>query len=120
MSLDNFARVLHDRGDPARSRPLYEHVLAICEKTFGHEHPYTNRVRRNLALLLVTAGSAAETLTFGETALAGHEKVLGKNHRWTKDSAGTTADALAALGRADDALVLRNSYSLEPDAPPTG
>jgi hypothetical protein len=99
---------------------LYQRVLAICEKTFGHEHPYTNRVRRNLALFLVTAGSAAEALTFGETALAGHQKVLGKNHRWTVDSAGTTADALAALGRVDEALVLRNSYSLESDGPPAG
>jgi hypothetical protein len=66
----------------------------------------------------VAAGSAAEGLTFGEIALAGHEKVLGKNHRWTKDSARTTADALAALGRADEAAALRERYGLEPDTRP--
>ena len=82
------------------------------------EHPTTNRVRRNFARLLVAAGSAAEALTFGETALAGYEKTLGKNHRSTKDAARTTADALAALGRNDEAAALRNRYGLEPDTRP--
>jgi hypothetical protein len=27
------------------------------------------------------------------------KKTVGENHRWTKDSAGVAADALAALGR---------------------
>jgi hypothetical protein len=84
----------------------------------GPEHPATNRVRRNLARLLVAAGSGAEALTFGETALASHEKALGKNHRWTKDSARTTADALAALGRGDEAAALRERYDLDRDSVP--
>jgi hypothetical protein len=36
-----------------------------------------------------------------------HETALGANHPWTKDSAVVTADALAALGRADEATALR-------------
>ena len=80
----------------------------------GPEHPDTNRVRRNFARLLVATGSAAEALTLGETALAGHEKVLGRNHRWTREAAGTTADALVALDRNDEASALRQRYGLEP------
>ena len=32
---------------------------------------------------------------------------LGPNHAWTKDSARVTADALHALGRSEEAKVLR-------------
>jgi hypothetical protein len=84
----------------------------------SHDHPNTNRVRRNFARYLVAAGSPAEALTFSETALAGHAKIFGQNHRWTRDSAGTTADALAALGRADEALALRKRYGLESETRP--
>jgi len=38
---------------------------------------------------------------------------LGDNHSWTKDSARITADALAALGRADEAAEVRARYRLE-------
>jgi len=69
-------------------------------------------VRHYFARLLVAAGSAAEALTFGEAALAGYEKILGKNHRRTKDATRTTADALAALGRNDESAALRNRYGL--------
>jgi hypothetical protein len=71
--------------------------------------------QRGIERLLVVAGSAAEALTVGETALAGHEKNLGKNHRRTKDAARTTADALTALGRNDEAAALCNRYGLGPD-----
>ena len=38
---------------------------------------------------------------------------LGDNHSWTKDSARITADALAALGRADEAAEVRARYRIE-------
>jgi hypothetical protein len=37
-----------------------------------------------------------------------------------RDRARTTADALAALGRAGEALALRRRYGLEPDICPAG
>ena len=55
----------------------------------------------------------AEALQLARTALAAHERVNGPNHPWTRDSAGVTADALAALGRAAGAKALRKKYSLE-------
>ena len=48
-------------------------------------------------------GHPTEALALGETALAAHDKVLGRDHAWTKDSARITADALDALGRAEEA-----------------
>jgi len=62
--------------------------------------------------------SPTEALTFGETALAAHDKVLGPNHPYTKDSARVTADALDALGRTEEAKALREKYGVtEPEKP---
>ena len=63
-------------------------------------------------------GRAAEALAFGETALAAHDKALGRDDAWTKDSARVTADALDALGRAEDAKALRERYGLTPPEKP--
>jgi len=54
----------------------------------------------------MNSGLATEALALGETALAGSEKVLGRNHAWTKDSARVTAAALDALGRTEKAKAL--------------
>ena len=51
-----------------------------------------------------------EALTFGGTALAAHDQVLGRDHAWTNDSARVTADALDALGRTEEAKALRERY----------
>jgi eukaryotic-like serine/threonine-protein kinase len=85
---------------------------AIYQKVLGPDHPNTNRGRRNLARLLVATGCGAQALGLGQTALAAHESALGRDHAWTKDSARVTADALAALGRADEAAALRERYGL--------
>jgi tetratricopeptide (TPR) repeat protein len=112
QSLSNLAALHTDEGDLAKARTCYERALAIFETT-NPEHPNTNRVRRNFARLLMTIGRAAEALTFSETALASHEKVLGKSHQWTRESAGTAVDALAALDRGDEAAALRARYGIE-------
>jgi hypothetical protein len=62
--------------------------------------------------LLVATGCPAQALGLGQTALVAHESALGLDHAWTKDSARVTADALAALGRADEAAALRERYRL--------
>jgi hypothetical protein len=52
--------------------------------------------------------------TLGSAAL----RVLGRDHAWTKDSARVTADALDALGRAEEAKPLRERYGVvEPENP---
>src|SRR5262249_33348950 len=118
QSFSDLAGLHRDEGDLTGARVYYERALAIFEAT-SPSHPNTNRVRCNLARLLLTAGSAAEALALAETALAGDEKVLGKDHPWTRDSAAKVAEALAKLGRADEALALRQRCGLEPDSRPT-
>jgi hypothetical protein len=65
---------------------------------------------------LLDAGRAAEALPLAQTALSTHEAASGANHLWTKDSARVTADALAAVGRADEAAALRARYRLSDDS----
>jgi tetratricopeptide (TPR) repeat protein len=114
-SLNNLASLMRHQGDLVAARPLFERALAIREKALGPEHPDTNRSRCDLARLLMTSGHAKEALGPAETALRANEKVLGPNHRWTKDTARVTAEALDALGRADQAAALRARYGVERD-----
>ena len=61
-------------------------------------------------------GHSTEALSLGDTALAAHHKVLGRDHTWTKDSASVTADAFDALGRTEEARALREQYGVaEPE-----
>ena len=57
-------------------------------------------------------GHSTEALALGGTALAAHDKLLGRHHAWTKESARVTADALDALVRTEEAKALRELYSL--------
>jgi tetratricopeptide (TPR) repeat protein len=110
-SLVSLARVLQDSGDFPTARPLFERALAIYKKTLD---PTTNIARYFLASLLLAEGNAVEALRDSEAALAGLERALGKKSRWTKDAARTTADALDAVGRAEEAAALRARYRIEP------
>ena len=94
----------------ATIEPTNANVMATLSE--GPEHPSTNRGRRNFARLLLADGDAEEALRFSEVALSAHEKVLGRNHRWTKESACVAADALAGLGRAEEASALRGRYDV--------
>jgi tetratricopeptide (TPR) repeat protein len=114
-SMNNLASLLEQQGDFARARPLHERALAICKNALGSEHRATNYIRSGLSRLLLLTGHSTEALALGETALAAHDKVLGPHHAWTKDSARVTADALDALGRAEEAKALRERYGLEQD-----
>jgi Tetratricopeptide repeat len=58
------------------------------------------------------SGQPTEALTLGQAAVAAHDKALGPNHPWTKDSARVPADALDALGRTEEAKALRERYGL--------
>ena len=118
MSLNNLAMLLIDQDDLAAARPLCERALAIREKALGPEHPKTSFVRCNLSRLRLLMGRPTEALTLCETALTANDKVLGRDHAWTKGSARVTADALDALGRAEEAKALRERYGVtEPEKP---
>jgi tetratricopeptide (TPR) repeat protein len=114
-SLTRLARLLEAQGDLVGARPLIERALAIFEKALGANHLDTNLTRVHLASVHLAQGALAEALALSEPALAALEKVLGPDHPVTKASVSvrTTANALAALGRGDEAAALRVIYGLD-------
>jgi tetratricopeptide (TPR) repeat protein len=109
--MSNLARLLRDSGDANEAEPLFCEAIAISEKAFGRHHPQTQRYATQYARLLLETGRTAEGLTMAQSALATHE-AASTNYRWTKDSARVTADALDALGHAEDAKALRERYGI--------
>jgi hypothetical protein len=57
-------------------------------------------------------------LPINQYNLALYEKHCGLDHKWTKDSARVTADALDALGRTEEAKALRERYGVTPPEKP--
>jgi hypothetical protein len=66
----------------------------------------------SLAHLLLASGQPTKALALGETALLVHDRALGPKHVFTANSASVTADALDALGRTEEAKMLREQYGL--------
>jgi tetratricopeptide (TPR) repeat protein len=114
-SLSNLASLLNKAGHASEAEPLFHRAITIGEKALGSNHVWTQRYVSDYARLLLDTGLAAEALPLAQTALATHEAASGANHPWTKDSARVTADALAVLGRADEATALRARYGLSDD-----
>ncbi len=112
INLDNLAIVLLDQGDLSSARMLSDRAVAIFEKTLGSEHPDTNIALANQSRLCLARGVPADALSLAERALAAHEKLLGANHRLTRDSARDAANALDALGRAEEAAAVRARYRI--------
>jgi tetratricopeptide (TPR) repeat protein len=115
-SLSNLALLLCDLGQNDDAEPLFLRAIAVGEKAFGVEHPMTERYRSAYARLLLNQHRPADALRLGQSALATHERVNGPSHPWTKNSARVTADALAALGRAEETKALRGKYGIEGEA----
>ncbi|HMK78956.1 MAG TPA: tetratricopeptide repeat protein [Xanthobacteraceae bacterium] len=111
-SLSNLGRLLCDLGQTAEAVPLFRRAIAIGKKALGDEHPSTRRFESHYARLLLMSDRAPEAFRLAQAALATHEAVNGPNHPWTKDSARVTADALDALGRAEEAKALREKYGI--------
>jgi tetratricopeptide (TPR) repeat protein len=110
-SLDDLASLLRTQGDFAKARPLLERALSMRESQLGADHYETNRSRSNLGHVLLVANPRG-ALELGKTALAAHDKALGRDHAWTKDSARVTADALDSLARTEEAKALRERYGI--------
>jgi Tetratricopeptide repeat len=90
--------------------------VAAHDDEVGLEHPLTQRSASHYARLLLDTGRSAKALPLAPSALATHETVSGPTHPRTMDSARVTADALDALGRADEAAALRARYGLPNDS----
>ena len=115
MGMQNLGLVLQACGDLDGARLLFERALAINEQALGPGHPHTGRVRREYARLLLASGNPGPAHAAASAALSASEKELGAQHLWTQDYAGITADALAALGRGEEAAAVRMHYGVAPN-----
>ena len=112
IGLNNLARLLNNIGQAKEAELLVCRAIAIGENALGSGHALTQRFRSNYARILLGSGRPAEALSAAEPALVTHEATGGPQHRWTKDTALVNADALDALGRADEAAALRERYGI--------
>ncbi|MGD1037186.1 MAG: FxSxx-COOH system tetratricopeptide repeat protein [Roseiarcus sp.] len=110
--ISNLARVLRDAGQLKEAEPLFLRAIGIGDKALGRDHSLTQRYASHYARLLCDARRSAEALPLAEASLAAHERESGAAHPWTQDSARVTADALDALGRADEAAAVRARYGV--------
>jgi hypothetical protein len=83
----------------------------------GGSHPLTQRDRSRYAGLLLDTGRTTTALNLVQAAPTTLEASFGCSHPYTKYSARVTADALAALGRIEEAAALRERYAIAADPP---
>jgi tetratricopeptide (TPR) repeat protein len=112
VTLQNLALTLHAERDFKQALALFEEALATAEKMLGTDHADTNRVRWNLAHVLLAVGKPREALKLGKTALAATEKAPNASRDAIKDAADVVCNALTAIGRDDDAALIRARYGL--------
>ena len=112
-SLNNLAEFLRRHNEHDAARPLFERAIETFQKTLGTSDPNTNVARRNLAKLLLATGKPIEALAVGGEAVSFHEKILGIDHVWSRDSAIVAADILDALGRVREGAELRDRYRID-------
>jgi tetratricopeptide (TPR) repeat protein len=117
-SLNNLAVLMSKSGRNQDAEPLFGRAISISEKILGFADPLTQRYRSHCARLFLDSGRPAEALAFAEAALAIHAANSGSNDSWTEYSAVVTADALDALGRAEEAAALRERYGSRLDDRP--
>ena len=78
--LNKLGYYLENKGDYARTLPLFEQALAIRQTASGETHPDTANSLNNLAGLYISQGDYTRALPLYEQALAIWQTVLGENH----------------------------------------
>ncbi|GIV22265.1 MAG: hypothetical protein KatS3mg023_4016 [Armatimonadota bacterium] len=117
--------LLDIQGAYAAARPLYERVLAICERSLGPDHPDTVQSLTNLAGVLEAQGKYAAARPLYERVLTIVERNLGPDHPQTAASLTDLAECLQAQGKYAAARPLYEralaiyERSLGPDHPQT-
>ncbi len=66
--------------------PLFEHALAVRQRTLGSDDPETLTSQNNLASAYQDAGQTAEAIRLYELNLEARERLLGPDHPSTVNS----------------------------------
>jgi tetratricopeptide (TPR) repeat protein len=87
----------------AEAEPLKRRVLAICEKSFGPDHPNVATAMDNLAILLLATNLFEEAEPLMRRALAIDEKSFGSDHPNVAIRLNNLAQLLNDTSRLDEA-----------------
>jgi tetratricopeptide (TPR) repeat protein len=98
----NLANLLRVRRRYAEAEPLYRDAIATLADALPPNSPVTAWAKRNFAMLLLATRRPTEALPYAEASFRAHSNA-GIEARWTRESARTYAQALAALGRKTEA-----------------
>jgi len=126
VSINNLARLLHDRGDLDAAEPLFRRALEINECSLGPEHFWTGASINNLASLLQDRGDLDAAEPLFRRALEINERALGPEHPGTSIFIQNLARLLKARGDLDAAEPLFrraleiDERALGPEHPDTG
>ncbi|CBJ25719.1 NB-ARC and TPR repeat-containing protein-likely pseudogene [Ectocarpus siliculosus] len=116
-------RVLHLMGKHEEAEPLYQRSLAICETSFGPDHPTVAAALNNLAVMLENQGKYAEADPLCLRAIEIGEETLSPDHPSLATRLNNRAALLQAQGKYAEAdpLYLRaievGEKTLGPDHP---
>jgi tetratricopeptide (TPR) repeat protein len=97
-AMNEQAGALHDRGQYAAARPLFEKALEIRRRLLGDDHPDTAQGYNNLAYNLTFQGKYAQARPLYEKALEIRRRLLGDDHPSTARSYINLAYNLDAQG----------------------
>jgi tetratricopeptide (TPR) repeat protein len=110
VRLQELAEVALDRGDLAEARLIWERALADVEQAPAPDHIFFALALFNLAFVLRAQGDQGQARELFERVVSVWDK--GLQHGDMKQHAQLTARALDALGRTNEASVLREKYGI--------
>jgi tetratricopeptide (TPR) repeat protein len=106
------ADVLRDTGRWEEAEGLYREAIANTQKIFSEGNPSLGGMRLEYSKLLLVSGHPDRALDEANLSLETKRRVYGDENPWTVNAARTTAQALEASGRANEARLLREKYGI--------
>jgi hypothetical protein len=110
--LTQLANVCRDSGRHEEAEALYREAIQHMVKAIGVAHPGVGGARRELAVLLLATGRAAEAVDEARLAVSTQEQAFGPDHDWTANAASTFFASLVVLGHTQEAAEVRARYRL--------
>jgi tetratricopeptide (TPR) repeat protein len=108
--VQELAEVAFDRGDLAEARLIWERALADAEQALAPDHIFFALALFNLAFVLRAQGDQGQARELLERVVSVWDE--GLQHGDMKQHAQLTVRALDALGRTNEASVLREKYGI--------
>jgi len=109
VAREDLAVSMHQMGDSAGARTLFELVLAGFEHHLPADHSDVLAARANLAVSMDASGDVAEARALRESVLAAYERLLPEDHPDLLRARGNLAGSIQDMGDLDGARALYES-----------